>query len=77
MQCEEDIAAAERVSGLLDLQPIVAETSDAKPLHASSGKIEFENVSFTYPGGLRPVIQNVDLTIANGDTVALVGPSGS
>jgi len=77
MQCEEDIAAAERVIVLLDMQPIVAETSDAKPLHTSSGKIEFEKVSFTYPGGAKPVIQNVDLTIASGDTVALVGPSGS
>ncbi|MFO0901540.1 MAG: ABC transporter ATP-binding protein [Pirellulales bacterium] len=41
------------------------------------GRIQFENVSFTYPGGDKPALRDVDLTVAAGQTVALVGPSGA
>jgi len=39
--------------------------------------IEFENVSFTYPGAAEPAIRNLDLVIEPGQTIALVGHNGS
>ena len=39
--------------------------------------LRFENVSFSYPPGLAPVLRSVDLTIPVGQTVAIVGPSGA
>ncbi len=41
------------------------------------GEIVFSHVHFTYPGALRPVLNDVSLTIPAGKTVALVGPSGA
>lgn len=44
---------------------------------AIAGNIALENVTFTYPGGDKPALDGVDLTVAAGQTVALVGPSGA
>src|SRR5690606_1918980 len=41
------------------------------------GELRFEHVSFTYAGAERPALDDIDLTIAAGETVALVGASGS
>lgn len=40
------------------------------------GEIEFQNVSFTYPGTDRPVLEHIDLTIHKGETVAVIGATG-
>jgi len=77
IQCEEDLVAAERINGLLEVQPFVVESPEAGKLKVRNGSIEFENIDFSYPGSEKPVIHDVNLSIASGDTVALVGPSGS
>ncbi|MFW9930303.1 MAG: ABC transporter ATP-binding protein, partial [Candidatus Thorarchaeota archaeon] len=41
------------------------------------GKVEFRNVSFTYPGASKPTLSNINITIEPGETLALVGASGS
>ena len=40
-------------------------------------ELRFENVCFTYPGTDRPTLQDVSLTVAPGETIALVGPNGA
>ncbi len=42
-----------------------------------SGDVKFENVYFTYPGGKEPVLKNINVTIKDGETVAIVGENGS
>ncbi len=44
---------------------------------AIRGAIEFRNLTFTYPGGSQPVLENVTLTIAAGETAAFIGATGS
>lgn len=39
--------------------------------------IELKGVSFTYPGGSRPALENIDLTVHKGETIAIVGVNGS
>jgi ATP-binding cassette subfamily B protein len=43
----------------------------------TQGRIEFVNVSFTYPGSQKPVLENINLTINPGETIAIMGSTGS
>jgi subfamily B ATP-binding cassette protein MsbA len=68
------IAAGERVLALIDEKPGIADKPGAIEMTEFNEGIQLQNVSFSYPG--RPVLQNINLTILKGKTVALVGPSG-
>jgi len=69
-------AASERVYAVVD-QPIEFEDIDAVELEPLKDKIEFRDVTFTYPKGDRPVLNRINLTVTTGQTVAVVGPNGS
>jgi ATP-binding cassette subfamily B protein len=71
--------AMERLMELLGAEPhIVSPVSPVALPAPSRGRIDFESVSFTYPSrpGIRAV-DEFDLTIASGETLAIVGPSGA
>lgn len=68
--------SAQRVAEILDIEPDIADAPDALELKGPAGEIVFENVSFGYRAD-RPVIESLNLRIAAGERVALVGPSGS
>jgi ATP-binding cassette subfamily B protein len=69
-------AGAERVLELLDSLPEVGQAPDAVDLPEVRGAISFEGVSFGYLRS-EPVLRDFDLSIAPGETVAIVGTSGS
>jgi ATP-binding cassette subfamily B protein len=75
-QAQRAVASAERVSEVIDARPGVAEEPDALPLPAGRGEIRFEDVTFDYGAG-REVLSHFDLTVAAGESVALVGATGS
>jgi subfamily B ATP-binding cassette protein MsbA len=68
------IAAGERVLALIDEKPLIVDAPDAVAIAGFNDGIEFENVSFAYQD--KTVLNNVNLKIPKGKTVALVGPSG-
>ncbi|WP_426053407.1 lipid A export permease/ATP-binding protein MsbA [Janthinobacterium sp. PSPC2-1] len=71
---QRGMAAAEEVFQLIDKTP---ERTGGKPLTGrSSGRIEFKDVSFAYPGHQEPALRHIDLSIAPGQTIAFVGMSG-
>lgn len=72
---EADITA-ERVVGMLETPPIVADALDAQEL-TEIKTIEFKNVSFKYPRKRKPTLSKVSFKLAPGETMALVGPSGT
>ena len=61
---------------LLDLNPEVRDDTDAVTLEVNQGEIQFKDVSFTYERGRR-VLSDINFSIDEGRTVAVVGPSGS
>jgi ATP-binding cassette subfamily B protein len=69
------MASAERVFKFLDTKP-EWEEPPAEPLPRLQGRIEFENVGFSYVAD-RPVLKGVSFIAEAGQTVALVGPTGS
>ncbi|HET8745434.1 MAG TPA: ABC transporter ATP-binding protein [Ramlibacter sp.] len=68
--------SVERVAQILDIAPDAEDAPDAIALTHTLGEITFENVSFAYQPG-RPVLQGLNLRIAPGERVALLGASGA
>ena len=69
-------AGVERIFQLIDLAPAIDDGPDALEVGRIDGAIDFDHVSFAYDAS-RPVLEDVDLHVAPGERVALVGPSGS
>jgi subfamily B ATP-binding cassette protein MsbA len=75
---QEAVGAAQRVFELLQMQPTVAEPKRPVPLaHPVRGALALEGVRFRYDAELPEVLSDVSFTIAPGEVVALVGPSGA
>jgi ATP-binding cassette, subfamily B, bacterial MsbA len=71
---QRGLAAGEAVFGFIDTAP---ERTNGKLLEQrSAGRLEFEKVSFTYPGEKQVALSNISLRIEPGETIALVGMSG-
>ena len=73
-QFQNGVSGFKRFAEIMDLPPEV-EAEDAVELSEVRGDIEFKNVSYAYEGS-GEVLHNVDLSIAAGRKLALVGPSG-
>ena len=69
-------SAGTRVFAILDLPSPVEEVPGAKDLRISRGNVRFNNVSFEYDEG-QGVLTNVDIDAKPGQTIALLGPTGS
>lgn len=70
-------ASLKRISELLDAKPDMVDREGVQTIDKVSGNIEFRNLTFTYPGGERPVLENVSFKINAGESVGLVGKTGS
>jgi ATP-binding cassette subfamily B protein len=70
------VASGARVFEILDRRPRMTSPPGAPPLPAGDGRVELRGVSFTYETG-DPVLRDIDLEVAAGRTVAIVGPTGS
>jgi ATP-binding cassette subfamily B protein len=70
------IAGAERIFGLLDVEPSVRDKPDAQPMPEIRGRVEFASAAAAYKKGV-PVLKGVTFTAAPGQTVAIVGPTGA
>ncbi len=70
------MAGGEQVLRLLDTAPDVADAPDAVEMPEINGRIQFQDVNFSYRGDA-VVLHDINLTIEPGQTVALVGPTGA
>ena len=68
-------ASAERIFGLMDEPDRLAVADDAEPLAVTEGRVRYDGVTFGYDD--EPIVEDVDLEVAGGETLALVGPTGA
>ncbi|KAI9815309.1 MAG: hypothetical protein M1827_002789 [Pycnora praestabilis] len=71
----DDLIAAESLLELLQTKPTVVDRAGAKTLIVEKGEVEFESVSFSY-NPRNPTLKDINLRVAPGQTVALVGETG-
>ncbi len=71
------MASIDRINTILDHKYKITEIADAINVKDFENKIEFKNVGFSYETENRHVLNNINFTINKGQTVALVGQSGS
>lgn len=69
-------AAAERVFEIIDAVPEIRDKPNAAALPAIKGEVVFENVSFGYDKD-KPILKDVNIKAEPGETIALLGPTGS
>jgi ATP-binding cassette subfamily B protein len=72
---QEAMTAAARVLEIYDMKPDIVSGDLAAP--DAQGHLRFEHVDFTFPGSDTPVLRDVNLDLAPGETLALVGATGS
>jgi ATP-binding cassette subfamily B multidrug efflux pump len=73
---QRGLASMERMNEVLETQPEIV-SADSPCASTDGCAIEFENVSFAYTAGGPLVLRNIDLRIEDGETVAIVGPTGA
>ncbi len=70
------MASGNRIFEVMDVKVDVADKPDAHDLESIDGRIEFDHVTFGYEKD-RPILSDISFTVNPGETVALVGPTGS
>jgi ATP-binding cassette, subfamily B, bacterial len=76
---QEAMTAADRVYEVFDERPSIVDrpTAVAVPRDEVAGRLRFEAVGFRYPDAAEPVLRRIDLTVEPGETMAIVGVTGS
>jgi ATP-binding cassette subfamily B protein len=72
-------ASADRINQVLELAPEIVDPATPRPpqLATARGRVEFENVTFQYPGAEEPALTGVSLTALPGEVTAIIGGTGS
>jgi len=73
---QSTVACAERVFQILDEEEELPDSSDAVVPQNPRGDVKFEHVDFRYKEDV-PLIEDMNLNVENGDTIAIVGPTGA
>ncbi len=75
-EIKQGLVDIEAMFGLLEVQPEVVDSPDAKPLVVRGGSVRFDDVTFAYEPA-RPILKGISFEVPAGKTIAIVGPSGA
>jgi ATP-binding cassette subfamily B protein len=76
-QAQRAVAASERIDQILRTEAAIVDRPGAIVLPPGGGELRFEGVRFGYIAGARPVLDEFELTVQPGESVAIVGATGS
>jgi ATP-binding cassette subfamily B protein len=74
---QEAMTAADRVYEVFDSVPAIVDNPGAVEVTGTQGRLCFEHVSYTYAGATQPVLRDINLELTPGETLAIVGVTGS
>ncbi|WP_019635491.1 ABC transporter ATP-binding protein [Paenibacillus fonticola] len=69
--------SAVRINEVLDMEPVIKDTETVGSPTGQKGYVEFQNVTFSYPGAEQPAIQNISFAARPGEVTAIIGGTGS
>ncbi|WP_123040976.1 ABC transporter ATP-binding protein [Cohnella candidum] len=70
-------ASAARINEVLDTAPLINNLPGARDEARNAGTVEFDNVSFSYPGAEQPALEGITFTAKPGEVTAIIGGTGS
>ena len=70
-------ASAERIGEVFEIENEHEEIKSSDELDEISGRVDFENVTFSYAGASEPALKNISFTCKTGETLAIIGSTGS
>ncbi|MGF6353338.1 ATP-binding cassette subfamily B multidrug efflux pump [Paenibacillus sp. 4624] len=70
-------ASAERINEVLDMQPDLSDPAQPRTMKSMQGTIEFDHVTFRYPGAENAALSDISFTARSGETTAIIGGTGS
>lgn len=77
-QIINNLSSAARVFEIMDEKSDIIEAEDAVDISVKEGRVEFKNVTFSYPDDeTTNIVENLSFSVKGGETVALVGPTGA
>ncbi len=70
------LVAANRIVEVIVTKPTIHDGTETEGVSGEEGTVEFDDVSFCYPGSQEPVVSGITFKASKGDTVALIGATG-
>ena len=70
-------ASADRINEVLAIEPEIKDTDQVKRADKQKGYVEFQNVTFSYPGAEEPAISHISFSAVPGEVTAIIGGTGS
>lgn len=70
-------ASADRINEVLDIKPEINDPDEAKLADEQRGYVEFQDVTFSYPGAEEPALSNISFSARPGEVTAIIGGTGS
>ncbi len=74
---QRGMASMGRMHDIMSIEPSIRDSSETSGASEIEGELEFRDLTFTYAGAARPALEDINLRIAPGQTVAFVGAVGS
>ncbi len=70
-------ASADRINEVLAIEPEISDAEQVKHANAERGYVEFQDVTFSYPGAEVPALNNISFSAKPGEVTAIIGGTGS
>ena len=75
-QFQRGMTGIERFNEIMEIEPDITDSENAKQLSDVKGNIKLENISFRYEKGSHEVLKDINIDVKKGESIAIVGPSG-